>query len=144
MALERTLSIIKPDAVEKQFQGKIIDHLLTSGFRIIAMKQLQLTDAQAAGFYAVHSARPFYGELCSFMTRSPVVVLVLEAENAIQKYRDVIGATDPAQAADGTIRKLYGALKGENVMYGLGVVEIAVFEIGYFFAGNEAAPKAAG
>lgn len=142
MALERTLSIIKPDAVEKKHQGKIIDHLLTAGFRVVAMKQVQLTDAQAEGFYAVHKERPFYGELVSFMKRSPVVILVLEADNAIQKYRDVIGATDPAQAAAGTIRKLYGASKGENAMHGSDAVDTAAFEIGYFFPGSEAAPKA--
>ena len=128
MALERTLSIIKPDAVEKKFQGKIIDHLLGAGFRIVAMKQIQLSNEQAEGFYAVHKARPFYGELVSFMRRSPVVVLVLEAENAIQKYRDVIGATDPAQAADGTIRKLFGASKGENATLWFDTSKLQVFD----------------
>jgi nucleoside-diphosphate kinase len=106
------------------------------------MKQTHLTKVQAEGFYSVHRARPFFGELVDFMTRSPVVVMVLEAEEAIQKYRDVIGATDPAQAAEGTIRKLYGASKGENAMHGSDAPETAAFEIAYFFAGHEVAPKA--
>ena len=142
MAKERTLSIIKPDAVEKNHTGKIIDHLIQAGFSIKAMKQVHLSKATAEGFYAVHSARPFFGELVEFMTRSPVVIMVLEAENAIQKYRDVIGATDPAQAAEGTIRKLYGASKGENAMHGSDAVETAIGEISYFFAGSEVQPKA--
>lgn len=142
MAKERTLSIIKPDAVEKNHAGKIIDHLIGAGFAIKAMKQIHLSKSVAEGFYAVHAARPFFGELVEFMTRSPVIVMVLEAENAIQKYRDVIGATDPAQAADGTIRKLYGASKGENAMHGSDAVETAIAEISYFFAGSEVQPKA--
>lgn len=142
MARQRTLSIIKPDAVEKKFTGKIIAHLIDAGFDVKAMKQVHLTKAQAEGFYAVHKERPFFGELVSFMTRSPVVVLVLEDENAIQKYRDVIGATDPAQAADGTIRKLYGASKGENAMHGSDSAENAAIEISYFFPGHEVANKA--
>ncbi|MCU0659734.1 MAG: nucleoside-diphosphate kinase [Polyangiaceae bacterium] len=142
MAKQRTLSIIKPDAVEKRFAGKIIDHLLREGFDILAMQQVHLTTAQAEGFYAVHSQRGFFRELVTFMTRSPVVVLVLEAEDAIQKYRDVIGATDPAQAADGTIRKLYGASKGENAMHGSDSPENAATEIGFFFPGHVVAPRA--
>jgi nucleoside-diphosphate kinase len=142
MAKQRTLSIIKPDAVEKRFAGKIIDHLLREGFDILAMQQVHLTTAQAEGFYAVHSQRGFFRELVTFMTRSPVVVLVLEAEDAIQKYRDVIGATDPAQAADGTIRKLYGASKGENAMHGSDSPENAATEISFFFPGHVVAPRA--
>ena len=134
---QRTLSIIKPDAVEKKLQGKIIDHLLREGFDILAMRQIHLTQAQAEGFYAVHKERGFFGELVQFMTRSPVIVLVLEREDAIAKYRDVIGATDPAQAAEGTIRKLYGASKGENAMHGSDGPDTARFEIGYFFQGLE-------
>ncbi len=141
MSKERTLSIIKPDAVEKRHHGKILAHLLEAGFDVLAMKQVHLTRAQAEGFYAVHKARPFFGELVDFMTRSPVVVLVLEAENAIQKYRDVIGATDPAAAAEGTIRKLYGANKGENAMHGSDAPETAAFEISYFFPGYEVAAR---
>lgn len=142
MAKQRTLSIIKPDAVEKGHTGKIIDHLIREGFSVLAMQQIHLTTAQAEGFYAVHSARGFFRELVTFMTRSPVVVLVLEAEDAIQKYRDVIGATDPAQAADGTIRKLYGASKGENAMHGSDSPENAAIEISYFFPGHVVANKA--
>jgi nucleoside-diphosphate kinase len=142
MAKERTLSIIKPDAVEKRFSGKIIDHLIREGFDVLAMQQVHLTTAQAEGFYAVHRERGFFRELVTFMTRSPVIVLVLEAENAIQKYRDTIGATDPAQAAEGTIRKLYGASKGENAMHGSDSPENAAVEIGYFFPGHVVAPRA--
>jgi len=137
MALQRTLSIIKPDAVEKQHTGKIIDRLLTEGFRIVALKQLHLSLAQAEGFYYVHRERPFFGELTEFMSRGPIVVMVLEREDAIAKYREVIGATDPAKAADGTLRKLYGANVGENALHGSDAEETAKFEIGYFFAGLE-------
>lgn len=142
MTKQRTLSIIKPDAVEKGYTGKIIDHLIREGFQIHAMQQIHLTTTQAEGFYAVHSERGFFRELVTFMTRSPVVVLVLEADNAIQKYRDVIGATDPAQAAEGTIRKLYGASKGENAMHGSDSPENAATEISYFFPGYVVANKA--
>ena len=141
MAKQRTLSIIKPDAVEKRVTGKIIDHLLKGGFDILTLQQVQLSRTQAEGFYAVHRERPFFGELVSFMTRSPVVVLVLEAEDAIQKYRDAIGATDPAAAAEGTIRKLYGASKGENAMHGSDSADNAATEIGYFFPGHVVASR---
>src|SRR5512134_3716329 len=107
MAKERTLCIVKPDAVEKRKQGAILQRLLDEGFAILSLKQLALTRAQAEGFYAVHRGRPFFEELCTFMTRGPVVVAALERENAVQHYRDVIGATDPAKAGAGTIRKLY-------------------------------------
>lgn len=137
MALQRTLSIIKPDAVEKQHTGKIIDRLLTEGFRIVALKQMHLSLAQAEGFYYVHRERPFFGELTEFMSRGPIVVMVLEREDAIAKYREVIGATDPAKAADGTLRKLYGTNVGENALHGSDAEETAKFEIGYFFAGLE-------
>jgi nucleoside-diphosphate kinase len=141
MARQRTLSIIKPDAVEAGYTGKIIAHLLETGFSILALKQMHLTRSQAEGFYAVHRARPFFEELVTFMTRSPVVVLVLEAEDAITKYRDTIGATDPAQAEPGTIRKLYGKSKGENAMHGSDAPETAAFEISYFFPGYEVSPR---
>ncbi len=137
MALQRTLSIIKPDAVEKQHTGKIIDRLLNEGFRIVAMKQMHLSRAEAEGFYYVHRERPFFGELTEFMSRGPIVVMVLEREDAIAKYREVIGATDPAKAADGTLRKLYGTNVGENALHGSDAEETAKFEIGYFFAGHE-------
>src|SRR5687767_8454160 len=107
MALERTLCIIKPDAVEKRKQGAIVQRLLDEGFAILGMKQIRLGRPQAEGFYAVHKGRPFFEELCTFMTRGPVVVTALERENAVQHYRAVIGATDPAKAEPGTVRKLY-------------------------------------
>jgi nucleoside-diphosphate kinase len=140
MALERTLSIIKPDAVEKAKVGAIVDRLESEGFRICAMKRMHLTLAQARGFYAVHKERPFFDELTRFMSRGPIVVMVLERENAIQKYRDVIGATDPAKAASGTLRKLYGADVGENALHGSDSATTAATEVSYFFAGYEVGP----
>jgi nucleoside-diphosphate kinase len=140
MPVQRTLSIIKPDAVDKQKVGKIIERLQSEGFKILALKQLQLTLAQARGFYAVHRERPFFAELTAFMSRGPIVVLALEREDAIQKYRDVIGATDPAKAAAGTLRKLYGASVGENAMHGSDAPETAAVEVAYFFAGYELTP----
>ena len=118
MASQRTLSIIKPDAVEKRVQGHILQRLLDEGFQVVAMRQAHLTRPQAEGFYAVHRERPFFGELCTFMTRGPVVLVALQRDNAVQHYRDVIGATDPAKAADGTIRELYGSNVGENACHG--------------------------
>jgi nucleoside-diphosphate kinase len=137
MALERTLCIIKPDAVEKGVQGKIIQRLIDERFRIVAMKQLHLSRPMAEGFYAVHRERAFFPDLCTFMTRGPVVVVSLERENAVQHYRDVIGATDPAKAADGTVRKLFGANVGENAVHGSDSVENGVKECAYFFTGYE-------
>lgn len=137
MAIERTLSIIKPDAVEKNCIGKIIDRLETEGFRIVAMKQMHLTLAQAEGFYYVHKERPFFGELTEFMSRGPIVVMALEREGAIAKYREVIGATDPAKADEGTLRKQFGSNVGENALHGSDAEETAKFEIGYFFPGLE-------
>ena len=138
MAVQRTLSIIKPDAVEKRKVGAIIARLEEEGFNIVALRQMHLSLKQAEGFYAVHKERGFFGELTQFMSRGPIVVLVLEREDAIAKYREVIGATDPAKAAEGTIRKLYGANVGENAMHGSDAPETARFEIGYFFPGYEA------
>ncbi len=109
MAIERTLCIIKPDAVEKRASGHIIQRLLDEGFRIVALRQTVLSRATAEGFYAVHRERSFFDELCTFMTRGPVVVIAIERENAVQHYRNVIGATDPAKAAPGTVRKLHGS-----------------------------------
>ena len=140
MALERTLSIIKPDAVEKHKVGAIIERLEKEGFKICAMKRLHLTLGEARGFYAVHRERPFFGELTKFMSRGPIVVMVLERENAIQKYRDVIGATDPKKAADGTLRKAYGTDVGENALHGSDSPETAQTEVAYFFAGFELGP----
>jgi nucleoside-diphosphate kinase len=140
MSLERTLSIIKPDAVEKHKIGAIIERLEAEGFKICAMKRLHLTLNEARGFYAVHRERPFFGELTKFMSRGPIVVMVLERESAIQKYREVIGATDPKKAAEGTLRKLYGTDVGENALHGSDSPETAQFEVAYFFAGLELGP----
>lgn len=137
MAVQRTLCIIKPDAVEKRKQGAILQRLLDEGFTILAMRQLHLTRPQAEGFYAVHRERPFFGELVEFMTRSPAVVVALERDNAVQHYRDVIGATDPAKADEGTIRKLYGTNVGENAVHGSDSEDNGRIECAYFFAGHE-------
>ena len=137
MTVERTLSIIKPDAVEKHSIGGIIAMIEGAGLRVRAMRMLHLSRPQAQGFYAVHEKRPFFGELVEFMTRGPVVVMCLEGENAIQKYRDVMGATDPAKAAADTIRKKYGRDIGENACHGSDAPETAAFEVGYFFPGFE-------
>jgi nucleoside-diphosphate kinase len=137
MAKERTLCIVKPDAVEKRVQGAILQRLQEEGFRIVALNQASLTRASAEGFYAVHRERPFFDELCTFMTRGPVVIAALERENAVQHYRNVIGATDPAKAAEGTVRKLYGTNVGENAVHGSDSVENGRIECAYFFAGYE-------
>jgi nucleoside-diphosphate kinase len=137
MAIERTLSIIKPDAVEKNHIGGILALIEGAGLKVKAMKLMHLTLAQAQGFYAVHKERPFFGELVEFMIRSPVVVICLEGENAIAKYREVMGATDPKKAAENTIRKKFGASIGENASHGSDAKETAAFEIGYFFPGFE-------
>jgi nucleoside-diphosphate kinase len=142
MAVERTLSIIKPDAVEKKKAGAILALLEESGFTILACKRVHLTRQVAEGFYAVHKARPFFGELVQFMTRSPVFVAVLEREDAVAQYRKVMGATDPAKADPGTIRKLYGGNVGENAVHGSDSLENAKIEIAYFFPANEVAPAA--
>jgi nucleoside-diphosphate kinase len=140
MPLERTLSIIKPDAVEKQKIGAIIERLEKEGFKVVAMKRFHLTLAEARGFYAVHRERPFFAELTKFMSRGPIVVMALEREGAIQKYREVIGATDPKKAAEGTLRKLYGTDVGENALHGSDAPETASSELSYFFAGYELGP----
>ena len=142
MALERTLSIIKPDAVENNKTGAIVARLEEEGFVVRAAKRIHLTRAQAEGFYAEHKGRGFFDELCAFMSRGPIVVMALERESAVAKYREVIGATDPAKADAGTIRKLYGANVGENAVHGSDKVETAAREIGYFFAGYEVSPTA--
>jgi nucleoside-diphosphate kinase len=137
MAVERTLSIIKPDAVEKNSIGGIIAMIEAAGLKVKAAKLMHLSRPQAEGFYYVHKARPFFGELVEFMTRSPAMVMCLEGENAIAKYREVMGATDPAKASAGTIRKQYGANIGENACHGSDGPDTAAFEIGYFFPGFE-------
>ena len=137
MAVERTLSIIKPDAVEKGHTGGVIATIEAAGLKVRAMRMLHLSRAQAEGFYYVHKERGFFAELVEFMTRSPVVVMCLEGDNAIAKYREVMGATDPAKAAPNTLRKKYGANIGENACHGSDAPETAAFEVGYFFPGYE-------
>jgi nucleoside-diphosphate kinase len=137
MALERTLCIIKPDAVEKQKQGAILLRLQEEGFKIIGLRQTQLSRQAAEGFYAIHRERPFFKELCTFMTRSPVVVIALERDNAVQHLRNVIGATDPAKAAEGTVRKQFGSSVGENAVHGSDSTENGRIETAYYFQGAE-------
>ena len=137
MALERTFAIVKPDAVSRGQQGEILSRIHKAGFKIIAVKSMRLTKEEAGGFYAVHKARPFFGELVDFMTSGPVVVQVLQGENAVLKHRDVMGATDPAKAAEGTIRKLHAKSIGENSVHGSDALETAAIEIAQFFSGNE-------
>ena len=135
--MSRTLAIIKPDAVQNGHAGKIIAHIQDAGFRILGMKLVQVSLPQARKFYEVHAQRPFYGELTEFMSSGPSVVLALEAEGAVQKWRDTIGATDPAEAADGTVRKLYAESKGRNAVHGSDSDENAAIEIAFFFSGLE-------
>jgi nucleoside-diphosphate kinase len=137
MAVERTFSIIKPDATQRNLTGAINALIEQSGLRLVAQKRLRMSRAEAETFYAVHRERPFFGELVKFMTSGPVVVQVLEGENAIAKYREIMGATDPAKAAPGTIRKLHGRSVGENSAHGSDAAETAVNEISQFFSGNE-------
>jgi nucleoside-diphosphate kinase len=135
--MNRTFAMIKPDAVQSGNVGNIIAHIQKAGFRILGMKLTQISMPQAQKFYEVHSARPFYGELTEFMSSGPSVVLALESDNAVQKWRDTIGATDPAEAAEGSIRKLYAESKGKNAVHGSDSDENAAIEIAFFFAGNE-------
>ena len=135
MSLEKTLCIIKPDALEQRKQGAIVQRLLDEGFQILAMQQVHITRRAAEGFYAVHRERPFFDELCTFMTRGPVVVLALSRKDAVQHLRTVIGATDPAKATDGTVRKLFVKNVGENAVHGSDSVENGALECGYFFPG---------
>ncbi len=137
MALERTFSIIKPDATERNLTGQVNAVIEKAGLRIVAQKRIRMTREQAETFYAVHRERPFFGELVDFMISGPVVVQVLEGENAIARYREVMGATNPANAADGTIRKLFAKSVGENTAHGSDAAETAAIEIAQFFAGNE-------
>src|SRR6185369_16198709 len=137
MTTQRTLCIIKPDAVEAHKQGAIVQRLLDEGFRVLGMRHALLSRRQAEGFYAVHRERPFYTELCTFMTRGPVVLLALERDSAVAHLRTVIGATDPSKASDGTVRKLYGANVGENAVHGSDSAENGRIETAYFFPGSE-------
>ncbi len=137
MATERTLSIIKPDATRRNLTGKINAKFEEAGLRIVAQKRIHLTQAQAGEFYKVHAERPFYDELCTFMASEPVVVQVLEGEGAIGKNREVMGATNPADAAPGTVRAEYAESVGENSVHGSDAPETAAVEIAYFFSGLE-------
>ncbi len=137
MAIERTFSIIKPDATARNLTGAVNAVIEKAGLRIVAQKRVRLTREQAETFYGVHRERPFFGELVDFMTSGPVVVQVLEGEGAIARYREVMGATNPANAAEGTIRKLFALSVGENSVHGSDSAENAAIEIAQFFSGNE-------
>jgi nucleoside-diphosphate kinase len=137
MSVQHTFSIIKPDATRRNLTGAVNAVIEKAGLRIVAQKRIRMTKAQAETFYAVHSARPFFGELVDFMISEPVVVQVLAGDNAIARYRDVMGATNPANAAEGTLRKLFALSVGENTVHGSDAPETAAIEIAQFFAGNE-------
>lgn len=134
---QRTLCIIKPDAVKKNVYGNIIQMILEDGFKIKGMKLVQLSDAEAGKFYEVHKERPFYGELVKFMTSGPVIPIALEKDEAVAGWRKLIGATDPAEAEEGTIRKKFAASKGENAVHGSDSEENGKIEVGFFFAESE-------
>ena len=133
MAIETTLSIVKPDGVKNKHVGAIVDRFEKAGLQIAAMKMVHLSRKEAEGFYAVHSERPFFGELVDFMTSGPVVLMALQGENAIARNREIMGATNPAEAAEGTLRKMFAASIGENTVHGSDAVETAAEETGYFF-----------
>lgn len=135
--MEQTLSIIKPDGVERNLIGQIVSKFEENGLRIAAMKRVLLSQAEAEAFYAVHKERPFFGELVEFMTRSPVVIMCLEGEGAVAKNREIMGATNPAEAAEGTIRKLFAQSIGENTVHGSDSAENAKQEVAFFFATSE-------
>ena len=137
MATNRTFTMLKPDAIENGHMGKIIDMIINAGFQIKAMKYTSLSVAQAQEFYAVHSERPFYGELVDYMTSGPIVAAILEKENAVTDFRNLIGATDPAEAADGTIRKYYAESKGRNAVHGSDSDENAAIESEFHFSPSE-------
>ena len=137
MAVERTLTIIKPDAVAKGVSGQIIARFEQAGLKVLAAKLIHLSQAQAGGFYIVHKERPFYGSLCAFMTQGPCLPMVLAGDGVIQRWRDLMGATDPAKAAPGTIRKDFAASIEANAVHGSDSVESAAFEIPYFFSSFE-------
>ena len=137
MALEQTLSIIKPDGVRRNLVGKILSRFEENNLRIVATKIIQLTVSEAEGFYAVHRKRPFFSELTQFMSSGPVVVSILEGENAVSHHREIMGATNPAEAAEGTIRRDYAESLGENTVHGSDSFENAAVEIAYFFSQTE-------
>ena len=134
---QRTFSIVKPDAVRKGYTGAILAEIAKAGFQIVSLRKQSISKAEAEGFYAVHKSKPFFGELCTYMSSGPLVLMVLEKENAIADLRKLMGATNPAQADEGTIRKQFAASIGENAIHGSDAEETAAFEIGYFFAGIE-------
>ena len=138
---ERTLAIIKPDAVAKGAAGQIFARIEKAGFTVIAVRMIRMTEEDAAGFYAVHRARPFFQSLCTFMTQGPCIPMVLEADNAIQRWRDLMGATDPAKAAAGTIRKDFAESIEANAVHGSDAPQTAAFEIPYFFSSLDLCPR---
>lgn len=137
MRTDRTFTMLKPDSVEKGYIGAILEKINASGFRIVAMKLTQMTISDAKEFYAIHSERPFYDELVKYMTRGPIVAAILEKENAVEDFRTLIGATNPAEAAEGTIRKLYATSIGENAVHGSDSDENAAIESAFHFSGRE-------
>jgi len=137
MANERTFAIIKPDAVERRLAGKVLARIIDAGFTVRAKRLQHLTKGEAEGFYAVHRERPFFGELTDFMSSGPCVLLALEAPDAIRKWRDTMGPTDPSKAAPGTLRRDFGESIGRNATHGSDAPETAAFELGYFFRGME-------
>ena len=137
MLIERTLAILKPDCVRKNLQGEVLGRIQKAGFKVLGFKQIRLTTEAAAAFYAVHKGRPFYSGLVEFMTSGPCVPIALEKENAVAEYRTLIGATDPKDAADGTIRKLFADNKGENIVHGSDSPENGKIEVAFFFSESE-------
>jgi len=137
MATNRTFTMLKPDSIEKGNIGAILEKINASGFRIVAMKMTQMSTSEAESFYAVHNERPFFGELVEYMTRGPIVAAILEKENAVEDFRALIGATNPADAAEGTLRKLYAASMGENAVHGSDSDENAQIESNFHFSGRE-------
>jgi nucleoside-diphosphate kinase len=141
MSVQRTFAIVKPDAVTGKKMGRILAKIEDAGFTILAAKLMHMTAPQAGGFYAVHKERPFYASLCRFMTQGPSLVMVLEADNAIAKWRELMGATDPAKAASGTVRKEFASSIEANAVHGSDAPETAAFEISYFFSALELCPR---
>ena len=133
----RTLAILKPDCVRKNFQGKVLSKIQEAGFKVLAMKQIRLTKSQAEGFYAVHKGRPFFAELTAFMSSGPCVPIALERSDAVATFRKTIGATDPAEAEPGTVRREFADSKGENIVHGSDSEENKKIEIGFFFSDSE-------
>ncbi|HTE40909.1 MAG TPA: nucleoside-diphosphate kinase [Steroidobacteraceae bacterium] len=141
MALERTFSIVKPDGVQKNLIGQVYSRFEKAGLKIVAAQMVQLTQAQAEGFYGVHRERPFFKDLCKYMTSGPVIMQVLEGENAVAQHRELMGATDPKKAAPGTIRADFASSIEENVVHGSDSAENAATEIAFFFAGSDICPR---